>query len=76
MKVPAALLPAVFAFLTCRTPAAESRKPNVIVILADDLGYGDLACYGSPKNKTPHLDRMAAEGARRCSPAAIHSAAA
>ena len=40
---------------------AES-KPNVIVIYADDLGYGDLACFGHPTIKTPHLDQMAAEG--------------
>ncbi|MCA9155295.1 MAG: sulfatase, partial [Planctomycetales bacterium] len=44
--------------------ADAADQPNVIVILADDLGYGDLACYGHPKFKTPHLDRMAAEGAR------------
>lgn len=45
--------------------AAEAGKPtNVVVILADDLGYGDLACYGHERFKTPHLDRMAAEGAR------------
>jgi arylsulfatase A-like enzyme len=42
---------------------AKPRQPNFIVIFADDLGYGDLACYGSPRNATPHLDRMAAEGA-------------
>jgi arylsulfatase A-like enzyme len=39
-------------------------KPNVIIILADDLGYGDLGCYGHPRFKTPNLDRMATEGVR------------
>src|SRR6187549_1684180 len=43
---------------------AEHNPPNVIIILADDLGYGDLACFGHPKFKTPNLDRLAAEGAR------------
>src|SRR6266545_4675624 len=43
---------------------AQPRKPNFILILADDLGYGDLACYGSTKNRTPVLDRMAKEGIR------------
>ncbi|RQV98105.1 N-acetylgalactosamine-6-sulfatase, partial [bacterium] len=40
------------------------RKPNIIYILADDLGYGDLSCYGQQRFSTPHLDRMAAEGIR------------
>ena len=41
-----------------------AKPPNFIVILADDLGYGDLGCYGHPVNKTPHLDRLAREGMR------------
>jgi len=40
------------------------RKPNIIFILADDLGYGDLGCYGQKRLKTPHIDRLAAEGMR------------
>ncbi|MSU48345.1 MAG: arylsulfatase [Opitutus sp.] len=53
-------------FLACLVTMADAvdSHPNVIVILADDLGYGDLACYGHPKFKTPNLDRMAQEGAR------------
>lgn len=46
-----------------RASAAEV-PPNVIVILADDLGWADLSCYGSKFHRTPHLDRMAAEGVR------------
>src|SRR5437016_4571112 len=40
------------------------HKPNIIFILADDLGYGDLGCYGQTRIKTPNIDRLAAEGMR------------
>jgi arylsulfatase A len=45
-----------------------SSRPNFIIILADDLGYGDLACYGSQTIRTPNLDKMAQEGARFTNP--------
>lgn len=44
--------------------AAGNRKPNIVFILADDLGYGDLGCYGQKRIRTPNLDRMAKEGMR------------
>ncbi|MEO6724981.1 MAG: sulfatase-like hydrolase/transferase, partial [Blastocatellia bacterium] len=43
---------------------AAQRQPNIVFIYADDLGYGDLGCYGATAIKTPNLDRMAAEGLR------------
>ncbi len=42
--------------------AADSRPPNVVIILVDDLGYADLGCFGAEKIKTPNMDRMASEG--------------
>ena len=48
--------------LSSQSLAAE--KPNIIVIMADDMGYGDLSCYGATRVKTPNIDRLAAEGQR------------
>ena len=45
-------------------PPRAVSKPNIVIILADDLGYGDLGCYGQPRFKTPNLDRMAGQGVR------------
>jgi arylsulfatase A-like enzyme len=58
----------VFAVLAVVNPAGAAdqpaRKPNIVFILADDLGYGDLGCYGQKRIQTPNLDRMASEGLR------------
>src|SRR5947209_18324307 len=45
-------------------PAKADRPPNVVIILADDQGYGDLGCYGTKDFETPNLDDMAKEGVR------------
>lgn len=44
--------------------AADNAKPNIIVIMTDDLGYGEVDCYGQQRIKTPHIDKFAAEGMR------------
>ena len=56
----------IVVWISCATTVMAAPKPsytNVVLILADDLGYGDLSCYGHPQFRTPHLDAMAAEGA-------------
>ena len=44
--------------------APAALKPNIVMILADDMGYGDLGCYGGHQAPTPRLDRLASEGVR------------
>ncbi len=60
------LLGAICGTVRCAVakPPAAPMKPNIILIVADDLGYGDLGCYGQQKIRTPHIDRLAAEGVR------------
>ena len=55
---------AVFLMVSCSTVPTENQPPNIVYILADDLGYGELGAYGQQKIKTPNLDRLAAEGMR------------
>jgi len=60
----AALILTAIAASSAFGAQAGPRPPSVVILLADDLGYGDLGCYGSPDTKTPVLDRMARDGAR------------
>ncbi len=55
---------ALLSMLVSGAAAQESRAPNIVVVLCDDLGYGDLSCYGHPIIRTPNLDRLASEGIR------------
>jgi arylsulfatase A len=55
---------AVGLFALATVHAAETPKPNFVVILIDDMGYGDIGPFGSKVNRTPNLDRMASEGMR------------
>ena len=58
--------------LAC-TSIVLAEKPNIVLVLADDLGYGDLACFGANDVQTPHLDRFASEGLRFTSCYAGHA---
>ena len=55
---------AIWLGLVCVCSLLANDKPNVIFIFADDLGYGDLGCYGHPYAQTPALDQLAKEGTR------------
>ena len=53
-----------FLQLISTSALSKTKPPNIILVMADDQGYGDLGCYGSPTIRTPHIDRMAHEGIR------------
>ncbi len=56
------VLMGVSVFLAGEPKQASTAKPNVLFILADDMGWGDLSCHGHPQYKTPNLDRLASQG--------------
>ena len=58
------VLISLVAWLVCAAPLAAAPRPNFVVILADDYGWGSLGCYGAKDLKTPNLDRLAQEGRR------------
>ena len=58
------MITAIFLYYSPHLFAQQKKSPNIIYIYADDLGYGELGCYGQKKIKTPHLDKMAKEGMR------------
>ena len=58
------LMAIVVVALATQSVSAADARPNVIVILCDDLGFGDLGCNGHPHIQTPNLDRLATEGIR------------
>ncbi len=62
--IPLAVLAAVLAARSPLVSGEEARPPNLILFLADDLGYGDLGCYGAKGIETPNLDRLASTGRR------------
>jgi hypothetical protein len=57
-------LPALAGAKSSLPPATPKRPPNIILMVADDLGYGDLSCYGATRIATPHIDALAREGVR------------
>jgi arylsulfatase A len=54
----------LLAIILCQDAAAQKKRPNIVLIIADDLGYADLSCYGQQRFTTPNIDKMALDGKR------------
>ena len=57
-------LAALYLSLAWSASATAAEKPNIVFILADDMGYADLGCFGAPDAKTPNIDALAASGVK------------
>ena len=64
MKKGIPILLALVLFMLGTSIHANALRPNIVLIFVDDMGYGDLGCYGNKENKTPNINRLAAEGQR------------
>src|SRR5574341_2596269 len=58
------MLMTAFVLMAASSAAQSPNRPNVVLIMTDDVGYGDIGSYGAPDIKTPHIDRLAATGVR------------
>ena len=61
---PSRIACSIAALVSAAAAQAQTSKPNVIVIMTDDVGYGDFSCYGATRVHTPHIDQLAARGTR------------
>ncbi len=72
LKVRAMIRVFVFTLCVCLSSNHSAASPNIVVVLADDLGYGDVGCYGHQRIQTPNIDRFAAEGLKLTSCYSAH----
>ena len=64
MKLLARLLVPICVVVGWVVPAAADEKPNIVIVITDDQGYGDLSCHGNPVLKTPEIDKLHGESVR------------
>jgi len=64
MRLPISFAIAIFTLFMSAQQPARTKKPNVIIILTDDMGYGEISCYNKNQIPTPNIDQLAKEGVR------------